>query len=197
MTVGMSAPRKSPPAGEWRNHDPANFDRSVRQQRPERASLWIRYTPNHWTAPTGEWLDLAKRQLVRPGSQSSMEAVEPFPVEHADDVLYLPPVSAGARSRRDSLLARAREHQVPAWVQFDSAEAVSRGLPEEDEWVRPLVDPLAALLDQRVDSLADLPGGARVVYPLVEGLSSNRSDWEPALSRLAQPKAAAAYPLTL
>jgi hypothetical protein len=152
-------------------------------QLPEPGRFWARYVPKTWETPDRPWVHLAGARLgewVRRGAPRP--SPEPLPETPLDDVLYLPPVPAKRGAARDELATARLVDGTPVLVQL---------FPGEEPKIPPVqgvtfvFDLLAALMDGDLGRLDRLPTGASVVWPLIAGLTDDRSLWDEGCRRLA------------
>ena len=159
--------------------------------------MWVRYQPRAWASPATLWIDVVSRRLGAATDQASRGTMpETQDLGGLDDVVYLPPVAPGSRSLRDELVMEAVRLGVPAVVQVGWAEAVASP-PTVHPTLLILVDPLALILDQRLEDFDRLPANSHLLYPLISGLTSKPSSWDEVCARLARVGASAAYPIAL
>jgi hypothetical protein len=173
-------------------------------QLPEPGHLWIRHAPRAWEGPERPWLDLGAGRLgrnakpagTRPPSASPAPRVpEVAPSESSpgvaapgglgllDDVVYLPPVSRRGAPERDELAERALAAGLPVLVQLLPGDETAIPFAGGAVFV---VDLLAVLLEGDLARLDAVPSWAAVaVWPLIAGVTDERTLWERGCQRLA------------
>jgi hypothetical protein len=158
---------------------------ALRHFLPEPSRLWIRHVPASWPAAGGWWTHLAERSLgaEQGGDLPAVDAAG------LDDVVYLPPVPSSLR-RQALTLAEALE---AAGARPLRQVAVGDGDGRRDD----ILDPLAVLLEDGAAGLADAPGCATAVWPLVPGLTDRPADWEVGLAALRAAGVECVVPLAL
>lgn len=169
--------------------------KGLREVRPELASLWVRFVPRSWPGPETASVDLAGR-VLRSG-QRAREADLDIEVAGLDDLLYLPAIAAGHEAARDRLIRIARREGVPVLVQRTLSQVCSSPSDESEDGVEWVVDPLASLLDGRLQDLERLPAGSRLLLPLIQGFTGTSEEWLPILDALCASAAVAVYPLPI
>lgn len=136
------------------------------------------------------WVDLARGGLGA-ASKATTEIPDEWQTDPADDVVYLPPVPRALESRRSQLVESLIDSGVPVLVQ----RSVD-GDPVTDP-ASVVFDPLETLLAGNLEFLVGLPAGAKVVWPLIAGLTDDRSQWEEGLAALAKAGVEHVQPLAL
>lgn len=156
-------------------------------QFPEPLRCWIAHAPRRWPAPEGWWLDLAREELRRGGSE--VELAAGADLAGVADVGYLPPVDGVANWFRQELRQRLTEAGADPIVQDFPGEEVQAGGGVA------VVDLTPALLPVRLRRLESVPEGAHCCWPLVPGLTTDESVIDEGLGLLAAAGAAGVQPV--
>lgn len=161
-------------------------------QPPDPLHFWIGLAPRSWPVDAGLWVDLAQGGL---GVASRLPAELPirWQVEPPGEAVYLPPVSQELESRRRDLANSIVELGEPVLIQ----QVVGAGQGSDSVSVSVVFDPLEALLAGQLESLAGLPTGSKVVWPLIAGLTDDPAQWEEGLGALAAAGVEHVQPLAL
>ena len=144
------------------------------EQRPDPSHLWIRYRPRRWPSASGLWVDLASGRLNSLRAPRSSLFPDSVPEVSLDDLLYLPPTTPEARSKRDRLIETLGDRGIPILVQLREEQA-----PVGVETV--VCDILESVLDRDLDRLRELPNRSAVVWPLIAGYSDSEDLWRSAI----------------
>jgi hypothetical protein len=145
---------------------------------PEPGRCWIRYAPRAWDVPDRPWVDLAAGTVgawERGAPPRSPELPPAGEDARADDVFYLPPVTARRGAARDRLAASLLVGGTPVVVQLFPGEETS--IPAV-QGVAFVFDLLTCLVDRELGSLRRLRKGACAVWPLIAGLTDDPALWE-------------------
>ena len=159
-------------------------------QPPDPLHFWIGLAPRSWPGTEGLWVDLARGRL---GTASRVPSKLPnrWTTEPPDEVAYLPPVPEEWVNQRVDLARSLMDLGAPVLVQ----RYVGDGQPEDRD--SEVFDLLETLLAGKLESLVELPEGARVVWPLIAGLTDDSTQWENGLALLASAGVAHIQPLAL
>ena len=136
------------------------------------------------------WVDLARGALGTV-SGTCREVPVQWEAEFPDEVVYLPPVSEAQESQRTRLATSLTEHGVPVLLQRPVRPAAG-GAAESV-----VFDPLEVLLAGNLDLLGGLPPASRVVWPLISGLTDDRTLWVEGLAALEAAGVGHVQPLAL
>ncbi|MGB5162810.1 MAG: hypothetical protein WBP10_16250 [Thermoanaerobaculia bacterium] len=159
-------------------------------QLPDPSHFWIGLAPRSWPGEEGLWVDLGRGGLGA-SSKAATEIPDEWRTQPPDEVVYLPPVRQVLESQRSHLVGSLMELGVPVVVQ----RPVEAGPVVDPDSV--VFDPLEALLAGKMEYLAELPAGAKVVWPLVAGLTDDRTQWEEGLAALAAAGVEHVQPMAL
>jgi len=159
-------------------------------QPPDPLHFWIGLAPRSWPGNGGLWVDLARGGLGA-ASKAASELPSEWLAEPPDDVVYLPPVPEELERQCSHLARSLQELGVPVLVQ----RYVEADLAVDPDSV--VFDPLKALLAGKLEYLVGLPAGAKVVWPLIAGLTDDPSQWEEGLAALATAGVGHVQPLAL
>jgi len=159
-------------------------------QPPDPLHFWIGLAPPSWPGDQGLWVDLARGGLGA-ASKVTTEITGQWRTEPPGDVVYLPPVGEDLESQRSRLAESLRNLGVPVLIQ----RHVGADLAADPESV--VFDPLETLLAGKLEYLVGLPAGAKVVWPLIAGLTDDRAQCEEGLAALVEAGVEHVQPLAL
>jgi len=159
-------------------------------QPPDPPHFWIRLAPSSWPGVGEFWVDLVRGGLGA-APRVSTKIPNRWEAEPPDDVVYLPPVPVELESRRRDLASSLSDFGTPVLVQ-QQVGAVPASHPESV-----VFDPLEVILAGKLDSMAGVPAGAKVVWPLIAGLTDGRGQWTEGLEVLASAGVRYVQPLAL
>lgn len=171
--------------------------RAVRQL-PEPAHFWIAHAPRSWRFSSVLWSDLGRAKLGGFKRSTADHDLPEYDLDNLDDLFYVPPVDRSLVGQRNELITELVEARVPALIQLWPHETISKKLMAAGEGLLfPIYDLLQALLDGEVEQVLKLPEGARVVWPLIPGISDHVETWDEGCELLAMKKIASVQPVAL
>ena len=148
----------------------------ARRLRPEPARLWLGLAPVAWSFEAAPWTDLAAARL---GRSTDPARVGPWPPREPEDLTYLPPRAAPFEHAADRCLSQLLPGQPVAG---------------HEGWI--VWDLLPAILARDLTTFDSLPPGS-AVWPLIPGLTDDRTLWDEALPLLAAAELRHVQPMVL
>lgn len=148
------------------------------EQTPDPSRHWIRYAMRPWPGEAALWADLGGEGLGE-GTSSPADLEVPESVGALDDVVYMPPVSAGHESLRSELAKQLLESGVPVLIQ--SLAGQESTAPEGTL----VCDVLQAVATNELSLLDSVPSGSSALWPLIGGYTDDPAIWREGLERLA------------
>lgn len=163
---------------------------------PEPGRCWIRYVPRAWDVPDRPWVDLAAGAVGawERGAAPRSPELPAGDEARADDVFYLPPVTARRAPARDRLASRLLVAGTPVVVQLFPGEETSIPAVQGAAFV---YDLLACLVDRELGELRRLRAGSCAVWPLIAGLTDDPALWDLGCRDLVESGAAQALGLAV